>query len=400
MVPKPRTPVTTAVIVVLILVAMLALASTLLAQAQPPAPPVRSFAATISLQEGVDGYRGCQTTVIRADEPDRPHLESSPGTVGNRQTFAIIVHFSLYPVPTDAQVTRATLQLKSAGWSGTYQNLTINAFGLLRAVTFSELTWLEARWGWPWAVPGARGVGTDRRTVPESTVTTTGPYKWYDFDVTGLVQAWLSGAVANNGVLLEAADTSTYSHAFGVVAGKYPEDRPRLVIEFGQSVPTATVAPTNTPTPTLTPTRDLSATLLPIKLVEPESAAPGDMVRFTLAVMNDMLGGQDPGTSVSLQDTLPPQLEIVPGSFGGGMTYNPADRTLTWLGSVPRGGSITLSFRARVATGASVGASIRNELRVTDAFGRSNNAAATVDVIAPSTWTAFLPWLVRHAEEP
>jgi uncharacterized repeat protein (TIGR01451 family) len=408
---------------------LLGLVSTLLLHAQPlPSASAASQDATIIvLQEGFGDYWGGDSTEILASDPDSPHLEFSPCTIGNHQTYSMVVRFSLDTVPANATITRATLALHCAGWSGKNENVTVNAYAMLRPVVFSELTWNQAQHGRYWWVAGAKGAGTDRRAAPESTLTTSGPYKWYYWDLTALVRQWLNGSQANNGVLLESADPADkYSVAFGCVAGKFVDQRPKLMIELDgpTSEPTATFTPmltaTNTPVPSVTPTRTLTpvpsvtptrtatptitptrqpASLMVTKIVDTETVAPGAMARFTLAVMNDMLSGDDPGISVTLRDQLPAGLEVLAGSLGGGLTYNAADHVLTWHGAVPHGGSIALSYRARLVATAQPGSLLRNELQVTDAFGQVRSASASITV-ATRLWTVFVPYVVLGAAGP
>jgi uncharacterized repeat protein (TIGR01451 family) len=227
-------------------------------------------------------------------------------------------------------------------------------------------------------MPGAKDPWTDRRAPAESTVLVNDPNDhWYSWDVTNLVQDWLSGAFPNNGVIVEAAEKLNQSFAFGCVAGAYPHKRPRLVVEYD--------LPTPTPTPTATPTELPSATLLPLKLVQPTAALPGSIVRYTLAVMNDQLQGGDPGTSVELRDVLPTQVQLIAGSLTGSATYEESTHTIRWQGQVPRGQGITIEFQARLDAAAQPGASVVNELVVTDAFSREERRSVLLQVAQPST---------------
>ena len=82
------------------------------------------------------------------------------------------------------------------------EGMVIGAYAISNTLQISQTTWISPELGLTWALAGANDVTLDRRPVPESTVTTTGPLLWYRFDVKNLTQEWLDASTANNGVLL------------------------------------------------------------------------------------------------------------------------------------------------------------------------------------------------------
>jgi hypothetical protein len=122
--------------------------------------------------------------------------------VGYKQTNAALIQFDLSPIPAGAKVDEAWLEVWAAGWSGPFSDITIGAYAISETVQISQTTWVSPELGSLWTLPGANDVVLDRRPLPESTVTTSGPLKWYRFDVAKLVQEWLDGSTANNGALL------------------------------------------------------------------------------------------------------------------------------------------------------------------------------------------------------
>jgi uncharacterized repeat protein (TIGR01451 family) len=147
---------------------------------------------------------------------------------------------------------------------------------------------------------------------------------------------------------------------------------------------TPTPTPTNTPTPTMTATPTPVATLLVAKFVDQVEAMPGDTLQYTIVVMNDILGGDDPGTSVQLVDPLPETLELVDGSLSPGATYDEGTRTILWDGQVPQGGSIDVEFQAVLTEAAWDWRSVSNTVFVTDAFGRESEASAHTQILHPT----------------
>ena len=149
--------------------------------------------------------------------------------VGYRQQNAALLQFALSSIPGDATVTRATLQLYAAGWGGA--DITLGAYAVRRDVTICQANWNQARVGNPWAQPGCNDTVTDRRELPESTVKTAGIGQWYSLDLTALVQAWLNGSVANNGVLLRA-DYSNATFYLASAEAATTNLRPRLIVTY------------------------------------------------------------------------------------------------------------------------------------------------------------------------
>jgi len=154
-----------------------------------------------------------------------------PLRVGDKQRYAILTRFDLSAIPASATVIQASLQLYAVGWGGT--DMSIEAFYITRTTTIDQATWMQARTGDNWGIAGGKDVTSDRRPAPESTVTTSGPGKWYPFDLTAVAQGWVSGALPNNGILLGGSSpVSSSSFYFASVETGTPASRPKLVITY------------------------------------------------------------------------------------------------------------------------------------------------------------------------
>lgn len=153
------------------------------------------------------------------------------------------------------------------------------------------------------------------------------------------------------------------------------------------STPSPTLGPTNT----VPPTPEAVPTLLAIKLIDREQAMPGDVLRYTLVVMNDMLADVDPGAAVVVVDVLPDELELVGGSLDPEATYEPGSRTIRWNGVVPRGGSVQVMFEAQLRRSPASGQSVVNTMAVSDALGRVKEASAEVRVLLPTVTPTGTP---------
>jgi hypothetical protein len=235
-----------------------------------PSPTAPVTETTITLQQGNNGYMGCEDTHIDQSAPNTNYCWLNAFKVGDKQQYAALLRFELPPIPTNAIVTHASLQLYAPGWGGS--DMTVDAYRILRTVNLCQATWNQAQQGNDWGTPGCNDTFTDRGAAPESSVPMALSFPWCILDLTGLVQDWANGSLANNGLLLRAASLmSTSMFRFASVQNETVYLRPKLVITYRvgdnpHATPTATRTPTNSPvvTPTSahtpTPTRMVSPT--------------------------------------------------------------------------------------------------------------------------------------------
>lgn len=237
-----------------------------------PLPP-GSF-VTVTLQYGANGYQGAEDTYMDNYNATTSYCTASQLKVGLRWSYQPILRFDLSSIPADALITRATLDLYMPAWSAASE-ITMGAYYISRTMSICEATWKQARSGNPWGGDGAVNTVTDRRPLPESTVTTAGPRRWYSLDLTALARGWRSGQLANNGVVLR----TSYENVgyFYIQAAESPSinERPRLVVSYRTaSLETSTPTPTRTAT-TVTPTPTQTTTGVPSPTpTETTTAAP------------------------------------------------------------------------------------------------------------------------------
>lgn len=240
---------------------------------------------TMVLQAGNGGYAGAADTYLYAYGGETSQCAATLLKVGYRQQYASHFSFDLSQVPFDATVLSAQLELYAAGWSA--ENMGLDLFAVLREADLCQETWTNAAAGNPWGAPGCNGA-TDRRLVRESGITTNSAPRWYAFDVTSLVAEWVSGALANRGMLLRGA-SATEAASFQFASSEYGTSalRPRLIVCYrsgaGGPTPTrtATRTATATATPTLVPTatqtRTATATATPTRTRTPTPTAAGSL---------------------------------------------------------------------------------------------------------------------------
>lgn len=150
---------------------------------------------------------------------------------------------------------------------------------------------------------------------------------------------------------------------------------------------TSTVTPTGQPTGTLTPTitPTTQPSLVVFKQFSAPSIEPGDTVTVTIGMLNDMLGGDDPGALVLVYDPVPVSLDVLTNTLSSGAIFEPTLNAVSWQGSIQPGQSATVSFQVRARLTAS--GIITNTAVITDALGRVYQPADTILVMAETTVT-------------
>jgi len=205
--------------------------------------------ATVTLQQGNGGYAGAEDTYIEQYSPAYNYSGGDAFKVGYKQTRAGLLVFDVSSIPAGASVSSAALEVYAVGWSG--NNISFGAYAVLRGATIGQATWNEASSGQAWGLPGCNDTLTDRRGTAESTLTTSGVYKWYSLDVRDLVQGWVSGALENRGILLRQTVSSSLSFTFASAEKADTSLRPKLVVTYqGGGSPAPTNTPSSTPTAT------------------------------------------------------------------------------------------------------------------------------------------------------
>lgn len=242
------------------------------------------------LQQGVDGYTGAEDTTLARYEgnlSDKWFIR-----VGYKGQNSALVRFDVSSIPPGSRILCAALSLYAEMWSGTPFNLAVGAYAVKRPWVAQEATWYWASVGIPWQIGGCNGPD-DRSQTPEAVVSIQNIRTWYHFDLTRVVDGWVSGALPNYGVSLQAMDVKDLDSIWFAASDDVTDDgsianRPKLVILYvPPPTPTPTASPTLTATPTETalPTETATPIVLPtetatptIPVVPTETATPGTPV--------------------------------------------------------------------------------------------------------------------------
>jgi hypothetical protein len=131
---------------------------------------------------------------------------------------------------------------------------------------------------------------------------THGDWRWYEFDVTALAQAWFDGTQANNGVMLRGEEERLGRRGFSTREGPHA---PELVIHYRAAQATPTATPTRTPTPTRTATR----------LATPTATQPASAFFTYLPVVLKDLFRQGPMPTATPTPVAVPTMEPCPDGY-------------------------------------------------------------------------------------
>jgi hypothetical protein len=201
----------------------------------PTATPTQTSAPaeeqTVILQQGLNAYKGCADTFFYQWAATANYCWGTQLKAGYKQQYTSWFRFALGSIPAASTIVSARLQLYASGWSG--KNTGFEAFAVLRNTTPCQANWNQAQSGNAWGVAGCNDTATDRRGKPQASFGTVGINRWYDLDLTSLVQEWVGGSLANNGIVLRgssAFDLATFY--FASAQGSTAANRPKLVVTY------------------------------------------------------------------------------------------------------------------------------------------------------------------------
>ena len=177
---------------------------TITPQATPTATATTS-SGMVTLQHGVNGYTGTEDVGIIAWFPNTNYDGGVNDQMEIRSTgqLAGLLRFDLTSIPSSATVTAAVLSVYAPARYGP-RPLTVGVYEVYRPWVAAQATWNQAASGDSWGIPGCNNTTSDRAAIPESSVTMFGVWQWYDFNVTNMVQKWVSTPSANHGLAFQS----------------------------------------------------------------------------------------------------------------------------------------------------------------------------------------------------
>jgi hypothetical protein len=233
--------------------------------------------ATLTLQEGVNGYSGTRDTFLDFWNTTTGYGGAAQVRLRTPNVRNGLIRFDLASVPPQALsngVRGAALSLYTGSRSNN-NSAPFMAYQVNRPWVENQSTWLQAAAGQPWSQAGANGVPGDRSaTALDSRRLEAVNVRW-GLDVTDAVASWLANPASNQGLLLRATNLDEVEYTVSSRENSALDQRPRLLIVYPLATPTPTPSPTPTltPTPTATPTATATPTRTPTPTATPTATA-------------------------------------------------------------------------------------------------------------------------------
>ncbi len=244
----------------------------------PSRTPTRHPGLTeIILRQDKDGYTGFEDTYISANFEERNlnFCAEHDLWLGSPNVQRILFRADLQnlpggvTIPPHMVIEYAVLTLFQNG--GSDNSLDAVVYPISRSVEFCFANWVSATHTTRWGNEGCDQPNSDRGAdfVFDREVFPTwqqGGFYPFDFDITSLVQMWVSDPQSNRGLLIGTVGSVASSFSFASSDHPWEEIRPLLLIRFRSgptSTPTSTRTPTATPTPTVTATPTTTPTNTP-----------------------------------------------------------------------------------------------------------------------------------------
>jgi uncharacterized repeat protein (TIGR01451 family) len=127
---------------------------------------------------------------------------------------------------------------------------------------------------------------------------------------------------------------------------------------------------------------------------------PGAPITYTIVVTNSGVAPQQDNPGDELTDVLPPDVLLVSANATSGTAIATiATNTVTWNGSIPAGGSVTIVINAAVSPSAAHGQVVSNQATVAsdtngDGTNDANAPSQNVPGGGPTTFTVMVPGVI------
>jgi hypothetical protein len=168
-----------------------------------------------------------------ADSPQGTLTVIGVGDTGG--VYRSVIKWDLSSIPANAVVTSATLSIYTVE-DYSDNTRTMRAYRVLRAWVESEVTWNSYSTGNAWATAGCGNTTSDREATDIGSVSVASNLAGGSEVSISLtpsrVQEWISGALANNGILLKIDTESNDFYNYGSHENGTAGIRPKLVIEY------------------------------------------------------------------------------------------------------------------------------------------------------------------------
>ncbi|MCK6473738.1 MAG: DNRLRE domain-containing protein [Planctomycetes bacterium] len=211
-----------------------------------PAQPVATAQAaatagtTYVLQQGHDGYAGCEDTFLYSYHPKVTKHTQAELSCG--RGMVPVIRFAIFkseggPVPDGAQIISAKLDLeRSVG-----DPMELNVYPLLKDCQLAAATWEEAALGLAWDEAGAAAKGKDYGSEPLATLPVERTMTTLGLDLTAGVRN-LAGGEKNRGWVLHGGQNNWNYYRIQSSESPATDKRPKLTVVVAGDAKTAGAA--------------------------------------------------------------------------------------------------------------------------------------------------------------
>jgi len=190
----------------------------------------------VVLQQGLNGYYGVADTWISTWNGTTNYEGQSLLTFrgGDRDRMSMLFQFNVSSIPADAHIVEAKLDVYASDATNPLGTLA-SSYAIRTEWVAGQASWLQARDGSLWGDGGCNLPPDDRDANPSDAVYVEGDFKWFSWDITDMVQEWVSGTEPNHGLIVRCPGepvSANVQHNFQASEGAPQEQRPKLTIRY------------------------------------------------------------------------------------------------------------------------------------------------------------------------
>jgi acid phosphatase type 7 len=189
---------------------------------------------TLTLQNGLNGYAGCDDTFITTFAENSNFGNQATMQLRAKHEENLLVQFDLSQLealPAESTIDVAVLSL----WCIDQTNnspIEVNSYRLLKIWRETEATWNQARAGVNWGQPGAFQIDVDRAALTSNTGVLDATDMWLHLDWTFLVRRWFANPSLNHGAVISGTGWAYVTYTFVSSESATQAIRPRLTITY------------------------------------------------------------------------------------------------------------------------------------------------------------------------
>jgi len=178
---------------------------------------------SVTLQDGLNGYTGTTDTWLNSDYPTTNYGTIDQGHLQYNTQDRQLHRFDVSSIPSNATVTSATISFYVYNVAGGTPS--VSCYRVLTHWDEMQATYNNRLTSNAWGTPGLSS-GTDYDATAVGTSGSISAAGWVSFTATSLVQGWVNGSYANEGVMYKEGTTGhlyTYMREYAIDTSKRPK---------------------------------------------------------------------------------------------------------------------------------------------------------------------------------